>query len=119
MGFVGAGAPPGAKSRENAHKPVAHLPRPARHGAAGEAGTGGPELVSLREPMLCPRCETPVPATPRPARAGALCPQCGALLAPPGLARRMLAKVTQLARFGLADHADPILKPSDPPADSA
>jgi hypothetical protein len=31
----------------------------------------------------------------------------------------MLAKVTQLARFGLADHADPILKPSDPPADSA
>jgi len=69
--------------------------------------------------MLCPRCETPVPATPRPARAGALCPQCGALLAPPGLARRLLAKVTQLARFGLADHADPILKPSDPPADSA
>ena len=39
--------------------------------------------------MLCPRCETPVPAAPRPARAGALCPQCGALLAPPGLARRL------------------------------
>ena len=35
------------------------------------------------------------------------------------LARRLLVKVTQLARFGLADHADPILKPSDPPADSA
>ena len=53
--------------------------------------------------MLCPRCETPVPAAPQPARAGALCPQCGALLAPPGLTRRLLAKVSQLARFGLAE----------------
>ena len=64
--------------------------------------------------MLCPGCETPIPVAPRPARAGALCPQCGVLLAPPGLARRLLAKVTQLARFGLTDPADPILKPSDP-----
>src|SRR5439155_24441320 len=79
---------------------VAHRPRPARHGPAGEARTGGPELVSLLAPMLCPRCETPVPAAPRSASAGALCPQCGALLAPAGLTRRLLAKVTQLARFG-------------------
>jgi len=90
-----------------------------RHEPAGEAGTRGPELVSLLEPMLCPQCETPVPAAPRPARAGALCLQCGALLAPPGLARRLLAKVTQLARFGLTDRAGPILKPSDPPAGNA
>ena len=69
--------------------------------------------------MLCPRCETQVPAAPQPARAGALCPQCGALLAPPGLTRRLLAKVSQLARFGLADQGDPILKPSDPSADDA
>jgi len=88
-------------------------------GAAREAGTGGPELVSLRTAMLCPRCETPVPAAPQPARAGALCPQCGALLAPPGLTRRLLAKVSQLARFGLADQGDPILKPSDPSAGDA
>ena len=66
--------------------------------------------------MLCPRCETPVPAAVRSASAGALCPQCGALLAPAGLTRRLLAKVTQLARFGLADRADPILKRPDPPA---
>lgn len=65
--------------------------------------------------MLCARCDTPVPAA-RPAPEGALCPECGALLAPAGLARRLLAKVTQLARFGLTDRADPILKPSDPSA---
>ena len=69
--------------------------------------------------MLCPHCGTPVQAARRPARTGALCLQCGSLLAPAGLAWRLLAKITQLARFGLADRADPILKPSDPPADAA
>src|SRR5439155_26161775 len=95
---------------------------PAASGRAraprARSGPGGPEIVSLVEPMRCPRCETPVPAAPQSASAGALCPQCGALLPPPGLARRLLAKVTQLARFGLADPADPILKKrTDPPAD--
>jgi len=64
--------------------------------------------------MLCPHCRTPVPTAGRPPREAALCPQCGVLLAPAGLARRLLAKITELARFGLADRADPILKPSDP-----
>jgi hypothetical protein len=65
--------------------------------------------------MLCARCDTPIPAAP-PALEGALCPECGALLPPEGLARRLLAKITQLARFGLADRAAPILKTSDPPS---
>ena len=69
--------------------------------------------------MLCPHCGTPVQAARRPAPAGALCLHCGALLAPAGLGQRLFAKITQLARFGLADRADPILKPSDPPADAA
>lgn len=69
--------------------------------------------------MQCPRCKTTVPTPRRLAREAALCLQCGALLAPPGLARRLLAKITQLARFGLADRADPILKPSDPSAGNA
>ncbi|HYT83230.1 MAG TPA: hypothetical protein VEK86_07260 [Gemmatimonadales bacterium] len=69
--------------------------------------------------MPCPRCETPVATAGGPAPAGALCPECGSLLAPAGLARRLLAKVTQLDRFGLPDHADPILKPSDPSAGNA
>ena len=69
--------------------------------------------------MLCPHCETPVLAAQRSAPAGALCLQCGALLPPVGLARRLLAKSMQLARFGLADQGDPILKPSDPSADDA
>jgi len=64
--------------------------------------------------MLCPHCKTPVPTAGRPPREAALCPQCGVLLAPAGPARRLLAKITELARFGLADRADPILKPSDP-----
>jgi hypothetical protein len=62
--------------------------------------------------MLCPGCSTPVTTAPT-ARVGALCPQCGALLAPSGVARRLFDKITQLARFGLADDADPILKSSD------
>jgi hypothetical protein len=62
--------------------------------------------------MLCAHCETPVPAE-RPAPEGALCAECGALLPPAGLARRLVAKITQLARFGLADRAVPILKTSD------
>ena len=65
--------------------------------------------------MLCARCYTPIPAD-RLAPEGALCPECGALLPSAGLARRLLAKITQLARFGLADRAAPILKPSDPPS---
>ncbi len=69
--------------------------------------------------MLCPHCKTPVPTARRPAREAALCPQCGVLLAPAGLARRLLAKITELARFGLADRADPILRPSDPSAGDA
>ena len=110
--------PTGATVAGDCSHVVAHLPRPFQNGYAAEAGPGGPELVSLVEPMLCPRCETSVPAAPGPGLAGALCPQCGALLPPPGLARRLLAKVTQLARFGLTDRADPILKPSDPPAEN-
>ena len=65
--------------------------------------------------MNCARCDTPIPAA-RPAPEGALCPECGVLLPPAGLARRLVAKITQLARFGLADRAAPILKPSDPPS---
>jgi hypothetical protein len=65
--------------------------------------------------MICARCDTPIPAA-WPAPEGALCPECGALLPPAGLARRLVAKITQLARFGLADRAAPILKPSDPPS---
>ncbi len=63
--------------------------------------------------MICASCDTPVPAA-WSAPEGALCPECGALLPPAGLARRLVAKITQLARFGLADRAAPILKPSDP-----
>jgi len=62
--------------------------------------------------MHCTRCETPVPLD-RPAPDGALCPECGALLPSAGLARRLVAKITQLARFGLADRAAPILKTPD------
>jgi len=66
--------------------------------------------------MLCSHCDTPVPAVRRPAPDGALCAECGALLPPEGLARRLVAKITQLARFGLADRAAPILKTWDPPS---
>ena len=62
--------------------------------------------------MTCPRCDLPAPAGSE--RQSALCPRCGALLVPRGLARRLLDKITQLDSFGLADRADPILKPSDP-----
>ncbi|HYU91705.1 MAG TPA: hypothetical protein VE966_14765 [Gemmatimonadales bacterium] len=65
--------------------------------------------------MICASCDTPIPAA-WPAPEGALCPECGALLPSAGLARRLVAKITQLARFGLADRAAPILKPSDPPS---
>jgi len=65
--------------------------------------------------MICASCDTPIPAA-WPAPEGALCPGCGALLPPAGLARRLVAKITQLARFGLADRAAPILKTSDPPS---
>ena len=65
--------------------------------------------------MTCPRCDVALPtAPPPPERQDTLCPECGALLVPAGLARRLLAKITQLAHFGLADPGDPILKPSDP-----
>ena len=63
--------------------------------------------------MTCPRCDVSV-STAVAERQDTLCPQCGALLVPAGLARRLLAKMTQLSRFGLADPGDPILKPSDP-----
>ena len=63
--------------------------------------------------MTCPRCDVAL-ETALPERQDALCPQCGTLLVPAGLARRLLAKMTQLARFGLADPGDPILKRSDP-----
>ena len=75
---------------------------------------GGPEFESRANgAMTCPRCDVALETAP-PERQDALCPQCGTLLVPAGLARRLLAKMTQLARFGLADPGDPILKPSDP-----
>lgn len=64
--------------------------------------------------MECPRCSALTPDArssrgPAP-RAGELCPDCGRLQPPAGMAERLFNKLSELARFGLLDHAAPILK---------
>jgi hypothetical protein len=71
--------------------------------------------------MLCRRCETrspkaPYRGAPSPARVWGverlrelLCTGCGAVLAGEEVAQRLLEKQSQLAKFGLAGPARPLL----------
>lgn len=76
--------------------------------------------------MLCRRCSTLVeqaggpglvpqagPLSAGPAPVDRLCVGCGALLAPAGRTARLLAKLAQLARFGLGGRTRPLLKGGD------
>lgn len=79
--------------------------------------------------MLCRRCSALLEAAggPRPlpgagplgtsaAVVDRLCVGCGALLAPAGATARLLAKLAQLARFGLSGPATRLFKTTDPTA---
>jgi len=71
--------------------------------------------------MLCDRCETHTPTEPPRGPAAAwpggplgdlFCAACGVVLAADEAVRRALRKEAQLARFGLAGSARPLLEPS-------
>jgi hypothetical protein len=76
--------------------------------------------------MLCRRCETrspkaPYRGAPSPARVWGverlrelLCTGCGAVLAGEVVAQRLLEKQSQLAQFGLAGPASPLLTSPHP-----
>ena len=71
--------------------------------------------------MLCRRCDEMLPegrvlyrgALRVGAVAGVLCARCGTVLAPEDLTLRLVAKLAQLNRFGLAG-GDELLRPAPP-----
>ena len=75
--------------------------------------------------MLCRRCDETRPDERPPyaamrvgAVAGVVCARCGAVLAPEDLTTRLVAKLAQLNRFGLAGGQE-LLRPASPtPKDS-
>jgi hypothetical protein len=76
--------------------------------------------------MLCRRCSDLLPERRPPyggalrvgAVAGVLCARCGTVLGPESLTGRLVAKLAQLNRFGLAGR-DELLRPAPPPQEDS